>query len=418
MKFSFIHAADLHLDTPFVGLTTLPSVIREQMKESTFAAYDQLIRLCLDKQVDFLVLSGDIFNSKERSLRAQLAFQRGLESLSQAGIFVYVIHGNHDPLDGYRARLRWPKQVHFFSGEKVEAVPFFKQGKEVARIYGMSYATGQITDNLARYYVKDGHSSYAIGILHTNVGGNAMHGNYAPCSLQDLLSSRMDYWALGHIHTRQVIKMENPAIVYPGNIQGRSWKETGEKGCYYVEVNDDQNQTMLSFYPLDQVRWFDVTIPLESSQNEQDLVDRLDEECRTIVIDAQGRSVIARFHLIAHEQWSPSLNRQAFIEDLLHRYRREGNPFVWLQDISFDYHSSQDEDPLLTEISECLQQLIKDPSLWEEFLQEAWKPLCHEHRLGSKWLAHLPNQPIRWEEELGNLLQLQNRRKGGALIDS
>lgn len=417
MKFSFIHAADLHLDTPFLGLTSLPSVIREQLKDSTFAAYNHLIQLCLDKQVDFVVLSGDIFNSKERSLRAQLALQRGLESLSQAGISAYVIHGNHDPLDGYRARLRWPENVHFFSGKEVEVIPFFKEGEEVARIYGMSYATGHVTDNLASYYKKQVGSPYAIGILHTNVGGNAMHGNYAPCTIEDLLSSRMDYWALGHIHTRQVIKPDKPAIAYPGNIQGRSWKETGEKGCFYVEVHDDE-QTKLSFCPLDQVRWFDSTIPLEFAPDEQELVDRLDEEVQAIVIDAQGRSVIARFHLDAHEQWHSVLNRQGLLEDLVQRHRREGNPFVWLQSISIQYHSTQDEDPLLIEMRECMQQLIQDPALWQEFLQEAWTPLCYDHRLGSKWLSYLPNQPIRWEEELEGLLQLHSRRKGGAWIDS
>lgn len=411
MKFSFIHAADLHLDTPFVGLTALPSVIREQLKDSTFAAYQRLIQLCLDKQVDFLVLSGDIYNSKERSLRAQLAFQQGLQRLSEAGISAYVIHGNHDPLDGYRARLRWPENAHFFSGEKVEAVPFFKQGKEVARIYGMSYATGQITDNLAANYVKEADSPYAIGILHTNVGGTVMHANYAPCSMEDLLISRMDYWALGHIHTRQVIKPDSPSIVYPGNIQGRSWKETGEKGCYYVEVNDEE-QSKLTFYPLDLVRWYDLRIPLETPASEQELIDRLDEEVGAIVMDAEGRSVIARFHIEAHEQWNSVLSRQGLLEDLLHRYRQEGNPFAWLQRISIEYHSSQEEDPLLAEMRECLQELIQNPTSWDEFLHEAWSPLCYEHRLGSKWLSTLPKSSIPWEDELKSLLQLQSWKKG------
>ena len=238
MGFTFIHAADLHLDTPFIGLSHLPQNVREVVKESTFAALDNLVQLCWDQKVDFLIIAGDVYDAADRSLSAQLRFQQAMQRLDSQGIQVFIAHGNHDPLDGYRARLVWPENVHMFSSEEVKAIPFIKNNKEEARIYGISYPTSQVTERLVRRFDRDPDTPYAIGVLHTNVGSDPQHGNYAPSTIEELINARMDYWALGHIHTRQVLRTNHPTIVYPGNIQARSMKETGEKGCILVRVSD------------------------------------------------------------------------------------------------------------------------------------------------------------------------------------
>lgn len=386
MGFTFVHAADLHLDTPFIGLSHLPVRLREQIQESTFTAFQHLIQLCIEEQADFLVLSGDIYNSADRSLRSQLRFRDGLENLASHGISSYIIHGNHDPLDGYRARLHWPEGVHVFEGREVESVPFKKDGQEVARLYGVSYSTNHVKDNLAAKFHRGLHESFAIGLLHTNVGEMTEHGNYAPCTIRDLQRSGMDYWALGHIHARSVLKQGNPTIVYPGNTQGRSFKETGEKGCYLVRV--EGGIPTLTFQPLDAVRWFDLAVDARDCHTEQELLVLLDEQLNECVRHAAGRSVITRIGLRASESLSFILKQQGTIDDLLSRYRELSDPFIWTQSITVRYSNSlRMDDPFLIEMYRWVDQLKQDPQLLSELLEEASTPLVYEHRLGSKWLA-------------------------------
>ena len=405
MSFSFIHAADLHIDTPFVGLSHLPHRIREQVKESTFAALDNLVQLCLEREVDFLVIAGDIYDSADRSLTAQLRFQQAMQRLASEGIHVFIAHGNHDPLDGYRAKLSWSENVHVFSSESVESISFFKNQKEAARIYGISYPTSQVTERLVNRFRRDPSTPYAIGVLHTNVGGHPQHGNYAPCTIEELIAGHMDYWALGHIHTRQVLRDQHPTILYPGNIQGRSMKETGEKGCILVNVSNVEAMTSFSFHALDVIRWLEVSIVMEEDATEQDLIDRLDDEIQCLKERIGNRSLIVRFHLKVGQELAELFNRQAFVQDVLHRYRVEQTPFVWLQGITVENLPMEEEDPFVLEMLEWLSHFQDDPEIRSRFLQEAWSPLLFEHRLGSKWLTQLTKEPIDWEKEIQDLIR-------------
>ncbi|MNI01929.1 putative metallophosphoesterase YhaO [compost metagenome] len=292
----FIHAADLHLDSPFKGMTGIPERLRDRLRDSTFRALYELLQLAISERVDFMVISGDVYDLADRSLRAQIRFQRTLEQLAQLDIPVYVIHGNHDPEDGRAAKLTWPSTVHFFSTEHVQTVAVEKPGRGViAQIHGISYPTAAVTDNLALLFRRGELNVYQIGLLHTNVDGDAAHDNYAPCTKHDLLRAGMDYWALGHVHTRKVLNSE-PFIVYPGNIQGRSIRETGPRGCYVVEVQKDGG-TELTFHALDRVRWYSTIVSLTGLHTEQELRNKLDQEREFIRRDANGRDAIVRFAL-------------------------------------------------------------------------------------------------------------------------
>lgn len=390
--FSFVHAADLHLDTPFTGLWRLPERIREQIKDSTFLAYDRLVDFCIQNCVDFLLLAGDIYDSSNRSLRAQLHFREGLVRLAEHGIATFIVHGNHDPLDGYRAVLDWPESAHFFSGNEVEGIPFSKAGKEVARIYGMSYLTNNVTDNLAKKFQKVPGTAFNIGLLHSNVGGVSTHSNYAPCQLDDLVQSQFDYWALGHIHARQVLRAAHPTVIYPGNIQGRNRKEAGEKGCYLVTVND-YGETQYSFHALDVVRWMELQLDLSDCLTEEELIGRVDgviEECRE---STEGRPVIIQLTLTGVTPLTPLLMQEAFLEDLADQYRQTQSPFCWVQSIHVQTTRDLTEtDPFLQDMWDQIQLLKKDTDQFDLLLQDAISPLLFEHRLGRKWLSSVKGE--------------------------
>ena len=253
-RLRFIHAADLHLDSPFIGIKAVaPPNVADALQDATFGAYENIINMCIDERVDALLVAGDVYDSVDRSLRAQLKFVEGLKRLDDAGIRSFVCHGNHDPLDGWEARLDYPPGCTRF-GTKAESVPVFEDDSERAVVHGISYAARDVYDNLALRLGKGDPEAFSIGLMHANVGSDTTHTNYAPCSLEDLEKSGIDYWALGHVHTRQVISERSPTVVYPGNSQGRHPNEPGARGVFLVEVDDD-GAVRLDFRSVDIVRW-------------------------------------------------------------------------------------------------------------------------------------------------------------------
>ena len=137
-NFSFIHAADLHLDSPFATLSPNNPDLAAMLRSGTFEAFDKVMQLCLEKRVDFLLVAGDIYDGADRSLRAQVKFRDGLKRLSEAGIRSFVVYGNHDPLDGWSSTLEWPPSVHLF-GDHVETLEVKRNGSLLACIQGISY---------------------------------------------------------------------------------------------------------------------------------------------------------------------------------------------------------------------------------------------------------------------------------------
>lgn len=248
IPFRFLHAADLHLDSRFAGLSHLPQDIRSYLRESTFAALGRLVGVAILQKVDFVVISGDVYDVSEASLQGQLRFREALEELGRHGIQVFLIHGNHDPLDGPRLSSAPPAHVTVFGGSEPEHVTARRRedGREVAVVSGISYPTSKVTENTAlRFSRQPGSSLFHIALLHGNVDGDLQHETYSPCTRKDLIGRGYDYWALGHIHKRSILH-EHPPIVYPGNIQGRSIKETGPKGCYTVDVSAEGESGWIS----------------------------------------------------------------------------------------------------------------------------------------------------------------------------
>lgn len=321
--FRFIHAADLHLDSPFKGIgSQAPESVFRRLRDSTFTAFDRLIRLCIDEKVDFLCIAGDVFDLADRSLRAQTHFQKGMRELAGHGIRAYVIHGNHDPADGGKASLKWPDNVHFFSEREVEAVPFVKHGQEVARLYGRSYPTAKFTKRIVDDYRRDPDAPFAIGLLHTNIDGDPTHDNYAPCSKVDLLEKGFDYWALGHIHQSAIVHEREPVIVYAGNTQGRSVKETGPKGCYVVDVRDGRVDK-LTFRETDDVRWHVVEVDVTGVEEIQHVLDRLLLSLERVAEESRDRCAVVRFHLTGVTKVHRQLKPAEQLLDMLEPYIEE-----------------------------------------------------------------------------------------------
>ena len=333
-RIRFVHAADLHLDSPFSGLRSIVPEIAQTLHQATFNAYDKIIDLCIREQVDALLVAGDIFDGADRSLRAQLKFADGLNRLEAANIRSFICHGNHDPLDGWEAQITLPGGCHRFGAELTQT-PVFEDEPGRAVVYGISYPQREVRESLVPLFGAVEAGPFNIGLLHANVDSNPAHDSYAPCTLNDLKDTGMDYWALGHVHTRQVLSEANPTVLYPGNPQGRHPNEPGARGVYLVEVTD-AGHVSLDFRAVDVVRWATLEIDIRALETEQSLVDKIEQEVSLCQDDADGRDIIFRLVLNGRGPLHDSLRRPGFIDDLAERVNETGlrrRPFLWCERI-------------------------------------------------------------------------------------
>ena len=410
-RLRFVHAADLHLDSPFRGIRSeAPEYVADSLRRATFDAYENIVALCLRERVDALLVAGDVYDGADRSLRAQLKLVDGLNRLDAAGIRSFICHGNHDPLDGWEARLSLPPGCVRF-GPEVSGEPVFADEPERATVYGVSYPTREVRENLTPLFAQaslDG--GFGIGLLHANVGGNSNHESYAPCSVTDLAETGLDYWALGHVHTRQVLRQERPTVVYPGNPQGRHPLETGERGVYLVEV-DDYGAVSLEFRPVDMVRWETLEVGIAALEAEQELLDAVDSATAACADAAGGRSVVFRLALAGRGPLHLWLRSAGTVEELRERVNEQyapstssGQAWLWCERIQADTASPVDREQVALredfagDLARLGGELRGDPAALGE-LRDALRVLYANSNAAPYLRNHLPS-----DEELLELL--------------
>ncbi len=240
---NFIHAADLHLGAPLHSLGAKLGHHSDKLAELRRLAsrsLNNLVDVALERQSAFVVMSGDVYDTADREVSSQLSFDRALRRLQEADIRVFVVHGNHDPIvDGFSGATRLPENVHVFGSGEPSLVVVDVAGVGRVKVAGVSFSTQSEANNLVSRFsdISVDRSLPTIGVVHANVEGTTGHDPYAPCSKDDLETSPVGYWALGHVHKRTVTPM-GPGRwwAYPGNLQGRSTKpaECGAKGVLSV----------------------------------------------------------------------------------------------------------------------------------------------------------------------------------------
>ena len=396
--FSFIHAADLHLGSPFIGIGSGSSATAGQLRSATFDAFSGLIDLCIEKSVDFLLVAGDVFDLSGRSLRAQLSFRDGLSRLSDAGIRSFVVLGNHDPWETWSSRISWPEGTRIFSPDRVETAIVSVDETPVAAVSGISYRNQRETRNLASLFKTEQPDLYQIALLHSNCGNNPDHGVYAPCSVDGLRKSGFDYWALGHVHEQRILDTF-PHIVYPGCSQGLSIRETGEHGCYLVSVTADR-QAALTFQPLDRFRWQSLEISIAGLGTLDNLDRVIAETLSRISEEADRRPVIGRIRLTGRGPLYSPLRRQTTAEELLERSRQLGeqlSPPVWIQSMEnqcrpdVDLEKRRAMDDLLGQVLRSARDVGARPGALQTDLMPALSDIYNHPRLGRHLGALTPS---------------------------
>jgi DNA repair protein SbcD/Mre11 len=260
-----VHAADLHLDSPLRGLEQYDSAPVGEAREASRQAFRNLVELCLERQAALLLLAGDLFDSDWRDFNTGLFFLDELARLQEVGARVVLLRGNHDSASEVTRALTLPEHVAEVSSRSVQSMRFEDLGVVV---HGRSYPQRSVFENWVPGYPAATPGLVNIGLLHTNVDGRPEHDNYAPCSLGELVDKGYSYWALGHVHQGCVLH-EEPAVVYPGCLQGRHGRETGPKGCAVLEV-DDGRVAGLEQVTLSAMEWARLEVRLSGHEEEAD----------------------------------------------------------------------------------------------------------------------------------------------------
>jgi DNA repair exonuclease SbcCD nuclease subunit len=402
MRFRFLHAADLHLDTPFSGLGQTSPEVAERLRDASLDAFDALVELAIARDVAFLLLAGDIYDGAERGVRAQLRFRRGLERLSQRGIPTLVVHGNHDPLDGWSAVRSWPERVHVF-GPELESKEVHRDGRRIATVHGLSYPQREVPENLALRFAGRGSAGTGgglrIGLLHGTVGAQSEHAAYAPCTLEDLRAAGMHYWALGHIHRQQVVSERDPWVVYPGNLQGRSPKpsERGAKGAVLVEA-DETGILGVEFVALDRARFLELRIDIGEIDDLPALHAALDAAANEAAAANAGRGLLLRATLTGRGALHADLRRPETLPELRRQLRDDAaarEPFVWWDGVEDETLALLDLDAIrargdfAAEVLARADALRHDAERQAAFMAAAMRPL-HARRWASE--VELPTE--------------------------
>jgi DNA repair exonuclease SbcCD nuclease subunit len=396
-QISFIHAADLHLDSPMVGLKSLPGHIFNRVRESTFLALKKLTETAIKRQVDFVVIAGDLFDGEDRSLRAQSRFRTEMLKLAEKEIPVYVVHGNHDHLSGSWTQLDMPANVHIFGREVETKVVQTKRG-EIIHLYGFSYPQRHIFERKIDEYQKVNGADFHIGILHGNEGGAHEHDNYAPFSFKDLQDKDFDYWALGHIHKRMILA-ETPPIIYPGNIQGRNKKETGPKGFYHVTLTDIDNK--LEFIEASDIVWEEAMIDASSARSFDEVFRLCQSAINHFRKEKMGTFITLELQNVQIDDYQEKRNIGDELTDLLQEDESDEEAFVWLVDLNIFENLNIDREKLATEAN-FFAEFFKTVDDYDH-LDTALAPL-YQHHIGRKYLSNISTS--EQQELINNAEQL------------
>lgn len=312
--FKFIHAADLHLDSPLLGLAGRSADFAARIEAASRQAFDNLVDLAIAEGCRFMLLAGDIFDGDLRNFQTGLYFVEGMRRLGEAGVDVFMILGNHDSQNRFADKLSMTGNVHVFP--KASATSRCLEDVGVT-VHGRSYPRWDLSEDIARDYPPPAAGTLNIGVLHTACAGSeGEHARYAPCTPEQLANHGYDYWALGHVHERAILS-EHPHIVYPGNLQGRHAREAGPKGAMLVTVGDGRIASV-EHRALDVVRWHSASFDAGPHWDRDAMLAAMRDDLVQVGAATEGRPVALRLTLSGttplHAQLT--LDRAALREDV------------------------------------------------------------------------------------------------------
>ncbi len=362
-EFRFLHAADIHLDSPMRGLEADPDTPAKLLREASRAAFRNLIDTAIEERVAFVLIAGDLYDGDWEDWRTGLFFIEQVGKLADAGIPLIMVAGNHDAASVIARYLRLPEGVTLLPHDRCGLIVLEECG---VAIHGQSFATRAVTEDLSRNYPDRVPGLFNIGLLHTALTGRPGHDGYAPTTCEALVAKGYHYWALGHVHAREIVH-KDPWIVFPGNLQGRHIRENGPKGASLVAVRDGR-VAAVEERALDVLRWCPIEVPLTGETNFDGAMSRVGRALSESVEAAAGRPVAVRVTLTGATRLHGQLigNIERVRQGIIAEGRQHGADLVWVEAVRIGTRSNSDLDGLSSRpdvvgrLTKALDELIDE----------------------------------------------------------
>ncbi|NOC47322.1 DNA repair exonuclease [Ruegeria sp. HKCCD7559] len=352
-----LHTADVHLDSPLKSLALRDPELRERVQTASRAAFVRIVDTAIAEEVTALLIAGDLFDGAERSARTAAFLVIQLERLRECGIRVFYIKGNHDAENPVTGELNLPDNVHVFDGRggKVQVSP------EVW-IHGVSFASRHAPDSLLPKFPGPVDGAVNIAMLHSSLAGAEGHDPYAPCSVGDLVSSGYDYWALGHVHRRQ-IHSQTPWVVMPGMPQGRDMGETGPKSATLISITDE---ITIEELPTSVVEFLEMPVDVKDLETDDALRDLLRRKLRDAADGLASDDAVIRLKLSGRtpRRWQLLRDQDVWM-DTVAQYARETG-VLWLDRIVFDLSANDEAANSATDELAVIMKTIRDQAGFAE----------------------------------------------------
>ena len=353
--FKFVHASDFHLDQPIRGLVDLPHHLKSVLANAPYEAARKVFDLAVAERVDFVLLSGDMFDLSSSGPRPAAFLLSQFERLNDKGIEVYWCSGSVDPIDRWPASIEFPDNVNTFSASILEDVSHRRDAKTIATIYGIGYDAKRKT---ASDFVTASEDVFPIGIAHGEFDCNTMPFD------------EIRYWALGGKHKSTKIEKPGSVAVYPGTTQGRSPRESGTNGCMLCRV-DSNGKIRVQSVETDSVRWLPQKVAIHESQTETELKNTLSERAIKIVTDVGEQLALVNWNLVPNGDFNPRLRHREFVARMLDWLRDEfgrGETGVWSTNLTIESPENipvswYEEDTILGEYLRAIGRYQSDDSL-------------------------------------------------------
>ncbi len=386
VRFKVVHAADLHLDSPLVGLARYEGAPVAEVRGATRRALENLVSLCLEEDAKLLLLAGDLYDGDWRDYSTGLFFAAQMARLSEIGTRVLWIRGNHDAQSKITKHLALPEHCRELASKKPETFVLEELG---LCVHGQGFYAPAVQEDLSASYPEPVRGALNFGLLHTALSGRPGHAAYAPCDVRALSARGYDYWALGHVHQREVVA-DDPYIVFPGNLQARHVRETGAKGATLIHVEDGRI-ARIEARALDVVRFDQLRVDVSAAEGAEDVARAVKDAVRGALGQADGRLLALRVHVQgksrAHAELVRDMERaRALIQSAVNEI--QGGD-VWLEDVRFasepvlDVAELSARDDVLGELMRSLEGIEQDEPLLHEVareLRELQRLLPHELR--------------------------------------
>ncbi len=378
----FVHCADIHLDSPLRGLELYDGAPVEEMRLATRRAFSNVIDLAIDRAADFVLIAGDIFDGDWPDFNTGLYFAAQLRRLAEADIRAFLTYGNHDAVSKLTKSVPLPKNVFSFPANRPATEVMESIG---VAVHGQSFATEAVTADLSAAYPDPRSGLLNIGILHTALSGREGHQPYAPTTAERLADKGYDYWALGHVHTREIVR-ENPWIVFPGNTQGRHARETGPKGCMVVEAEAGVGILAAEFVSTDVARWHHISVDITNLTSEDELHAAVQTKVHEAQAAAEDRILALRLTLAGRGTLHNIIvsNRESIRAQLSASIAEASSDMAWLEKVRVKVTAPLDlarlakrDDPIGLLIR-TIESLESDPASLKELAESVLSELVQK----------------------------------------